>query len=121
MAEKPKRGIGRPFPKGVSGNPLGRRKVDPVLMATLEAGNMGALERLWKLMHSKNERIALTAAMAWLLKTVPNAEKLELTGGGGGPIQIEAIRDKLATALSKRFAAKVEQPAEPPKALPETT
>ena len=50
------------------------------------------LERLWKLSESKNERIALTAVLGWLLKTVPNAEKLELTGGGGGPIKIEDAR-----------------------------
>lgn len=103
---KKKQVRGRPFPKGVSGNPGGRPKVDPEILAALHAGNMGALHRLWKLMHSRNERIALTATLGWLLKTVPNAEKLELTGAGGGPLQIQAVREKLAERLLKLVEAR---------------
>jgi hypothetical protein len=118
--EKPKRlkrVVGRPFPKGFSGNPLGRKKIDPLVQQTLEAGNMVQLERLWALSESRNERVALAAIQTWLLKTVPNAEKLELTGAGGGSIKIEAVREKLAEKLAK----KLEQirAAAPAKSLPE--
>lgn len=114
---------GRPFEKGDPRiNRSGRPKTDPEVLAALQLGNMQALRRLWKLMHSSNERISLTATLGWLLKTVPNAEKLELTGAGGGPVQIEAVRARLADRLVKLVEARkaAAAPAEPEvKTLPE--
>lgn len=103
---------GRPFPKGVSGNPGGKRKVDPEVIDALHAGNMEQLKRLWRLSQSKNERIALTAVLAWLLKTLPNAEKLELSGPGGAPIVVANVRDQLEARLMKLLADDPE-PAQP--------
>jgi hypothetical protein len=51
---------------GVSGNPQGRRKMDPEIMETLQAGSAAAAARLVELTRSKDERVALLASQAVL-------------------------------------------------------
>lgn len=60
MKKKRKPG-GRPFPKGVSGNPGGRPKTDPEVKAILKAAAPDAARRLVEMMHSDNEKIAMWA------------------------------------------------------------
>jgi hypothetical protein len=116
--------VGRPFPKGVSGNPGGRPKAAPELVSALQLGSMTALEIIWKRMHSRNETISLRAALGWLAKIVPDAAVLEITGAGGGPIAIETVRERLALALIKKFGPTVPQASvvvAEPDLLPEKT
>lgn len=66
MPEKPeiktkKKVIGRPFPKGVSGNPGGRPKTDPEVKAILKAAAPDAARRLVEMMYSDNPKIAMWA------------------------------------------------------------
>jgi hypothetical protein len=56
----------RPFQKGVSGNPGGKRAVDPAIMETLQAGTAVAAARLVELCSSRDERVALLASQAVL-------------------------------------------------------
>lgn len=66
MPEKPevkkkRKPGGRPFPKGVSGNPGGRPKTDPEVKAILKAAAPDAARRLVEMMYSNNEKIAMWA------------------------------------------------------------
>ena len=66
MPEKPevkkkRKPGGRPFPKGVSGNPGGRPKTDPEVKAILKAAAPDAARRLVEMMYSDNEKIAMWA------------------------------------------------------------
>ena len=66
MPEKPevkkkRKPGGRPFPKGVSGNPGGRPKTDPEVKAILKAAAPDAARQLVEMMYSDNEKIAMWA------------------------------------------------------------
>ena len=66
MPEKPelktkRKAGGRPFPKGVSGNPGGRPKVDPEVKAILKAAAPDAARRLVEMMYNENPKIAMWA------------------------------------------------------------
>jgi len=58
--------LGRPFPKGVSGNPGGRPKGLAVVERLARERGPAAIERLTELMGSGDERVALTACVALL-------------------------------------------------------
>lgn len=74
MAENNKperrRGPGRPFPKGVSGNPGGRPKVVAEVMAELEKGSPEAAARLVELIGNENGKVAIMAATAVLDRVI---------------------------------------------------
>lgn len=66
MPEKPevkkkRKPGGRPFPKGVSGNPGGRPKTDPEVKAILKAAAPDAARRLVEMMYNENPKIAMWA------------------------------------------------------------
>lgn len=62
----PKRNeLGR-FPKGVSGNPAGRRGMPPEVIEALEVGSEKAARRLVELVDSADPRVAAAAATAVL-------------------------------------------------------
>lgn len=107
-----KRGRGTPFPKGVSGNPGGRpKKPPPDIKAILLEGNKAALHRVWKLMHSTDERISLAAALGWLKKTVPDAERLEVGPIGSSAVSAADVRTALEARLLKLLAPEDEPDA----------
>ena len=54
--------VGRPFPKGVSGNPGGRPKVVRELQAILDEAAPDAVKRIIALCNSEDEKIALAAS-----------------------------------------------------------
>lgn len=75
-----KRGPGRPFEKGQSGNPAGRPKVDPDVRAVLKAATLPAALRLVSLLNAEDEAVALRAAQDIInreLGKIPDHIKLE--------------------------------------------
>jgi hypothetical protein len=78
---KLKRVPGRPFVKGQSGNPGGRPKKDPELIAILKLNTENAVKRLVSLIDSDDERVALSAVNSLLDRVWGKPEtsgKLEL-------------------------------------------
>ena len=59
---KKKRGTGKPFAKGRSGNPGGRPKANPEAKEILKAATPDAARKLVELLESRTEKIALAAA-----------------------------------------------------------
>lgn len=57
---------GKGFKPGHSGNPDGRKKIDPRVKAALEAASLPAALRLVELSKSEDEDIALKASVALL-------------------------------------------------------
>lgn len=60
-----KRVIGRPWPKGVSGNPGGRAVILREIREAFWDGVPEAIERIRELMKDKNPRVALEASQYW--------------------------------------------------------
>src|SRR5262245_36112504 len=79
-------GKGRPFQKGVSGNPGGRPKQDPEVRALCEKFTPAAIATLAEIMGNKKARV--TAAMAILKKTLPDLASIEHTGDGPRPFAV---------------------------------
>ena len=74
-------GVGRRFPKGKSGNPGGRPKVEGEVRAPAQQHGPAALQRLIALMKSKNERVAVVAAQTVLDRGYGRpAQALQLEG-----------------------------------------
>jgi hypothetical protein len=55
-----------PFKPGQSGNPLGRKKLDPDIAALARAASPDAIKKQIELLQSKDENVALKAAAAIL-------------------------------------------------------
>lgn len=70
---------GRPFPKGVSGNPGGRPKTIPEVKEILKAASPDAARALVELLDSEKDSIRLAAAQDILDRTQ------------GKPIQMQAV------------------------------
>jgi hypothetical protein len=95
-AIKSPRGKGKPFPKGVSGNPSGRPPKDPEISETLKLKSLEAVNKLIKLMDSEDERVALSAVNSFLDRALgkPVAlNALEMSGPGGAPLEIAPAVD----------------------------
>src|SRR4026208_978535 len=75
-------GKGRPFLKGVSGNPGGRPRQDPRVRALCEKFTPGAIATLAEIMGDKKAQPSarVSAAMAILKKTLPDLSAVEHTG-----------------------------------------
>ena len=88
-------GKGRPFQKGVSGNPGGRPRQDPEVRALCEKFTLGAIATLAEIMGNKKAQPSarVAAASAILKKTLPDLASIEHTGDGPRPFAVipEAI------------------------------
>lgn len=71
---KKKRGTGKPFAKGRSGNPGGRPKANPEAKEILKAATPDAARKLVELLGSRTEKIALAAATEILDRTMGRPE-----------------------------------------------
>src|SRR6188508_1414424 len=74
-------GKGRPFQKGVSGNPGGRPRQDPEVRALCEKFTPAAIATLAEIMGNKKAQpwARVAAAMAILKKTLPDLASVEHT------------------------------------------
>lgn len=103
--EKKKRGPGRPFQKGQSGNPKGRPKANPEAKEILKAATPDAARKLVELLGSRTEKIALAAATEILDRTMGRPEttgKLQVEHSGSLDVQLRA---EVRAALLERLAA----------------
>lgn len=86
-AEKPR---GRPFPKGVSGNPGGRPKADPEVKEILRAASPEAARKLVEYMSHENAKIAM-----WAITDVLDRTQ-------GKPVQAQDINMDITGLLDVR-------------------
>ena len=91
-------GKGKPFSKGVSGNPGGRPRQDPEIRALCEKFTPAAIATLAESMANKKAQPSarVAAAMAILKKTLPDLASIEHTGDGPRPFAV--IPEAIATA-----------------------
>lgn len=75
--EQAKRPRGRPFPKGVSGNPGGRPKTNPEVKEILKAAAPEAARKLVEMIYSENEKIAMWAITDILDRTQGKAMQMQ--------------------------------------------
>ena len=100
---KKKRGTGKPFAKGRSGNPGGRPKANPEVKEILKAASPDAARKLVGLLESRTEKIALAAATEILDRTMGRPETV-------GKVQVEhsgslSLQAEVRAALLERLAA----------------
>jgi len=103
-------GKGRPFPKGVSGNPGGRPKRDPEVRALCEKFTPDAIKTLAEIMGDKKAQPSarVAAAMAILKKTLPDLASIEHTGDGPRPFAVIPEVIDTAAEWEAKFKAKTE-------------
>lgn len=92
---KKARGKGRPFPKGVSGNPGGVSKNDKEFKELAKSSATKALERLISLIDSENAVVARAAACD-VLDRGYGRPSTPVTGGDGGPMVITLTKTEQA-------------------------
>lgn len=104
-AAKRRRGPGKPFPKGVSGNPGGKKPMDPDVKEALEKLTPRAVERLGQILDSHDEKVAVVAAKEVLdrnLGKAPQRVELDDTRALGS---LEQLLDQLPQATAVLVAA----------------
>lgn len=86
---------GRPFQPGVSGNPGGRAALPPEVREALRADTIPRYLRLKELSKMAEENGDLKTAahieLQLLKKQIPDLSSIEVTGEGGGPLQLQRI------------------------------
>lgn len=88
LSAKARRGGGRPFSKGRSGNPGGRPKAEGEIRSLAQKHGPAAFARLLELMRSENERVAVAAAQAVLDRGYGKPAQAVHVDGEIGPIQL---------------------------------
>jgi hypothetical protein len=89
---KPRRGPGRPFKKGESGNPSGRKPVPENVKEALKALTPFAVRRLGELIEDDNGKVAVTAVKEVLDRNLGKApQTLELANKDGKPFETRTI------------------------------
>src|SRR6185437_1434514 len=92
-------GKGRPFQKGISGNPGGRPRQDPEVRALCEKFTPAAIATLAEIMGNKKAQPSarVAAAMAILKNTPPDSARIIDTGDAPRAVGVKA--EALATAV----------------------
>lgn len=98
---------GRPFQKGVSGNPGGRPKESERVKLLAQAHTEEAIATLAKWMRSRNGKVAVSAANALLDRGWGKATQ-PITAPEGLDVNINEVRGAIASKLD-RIAAAVEK------------
>jgi hypothetical protein len=88
---------GRPFPKGMSGNPAGRPKLEREIRRLAQQHSGAALLRMVALMHHSNPRVALAACLAVLERAI------------GSPPQAITSDEELTAAEYQVFSNKIRE------------
>lgn len=92
------------WPKGVSGNPLGRRSnaalLHEALLARISVDEIAEL--IAEQLRAGDSRVLLAVVDRWWPK--PPAS-IELSGPDGGPVYVEGARERLIERLRRRDAA----------------
>ena len=86
--------LGKPFTKGVSGNPSGRPKGNPAVRELLKANSVEAAKALVGLLYSEKEQIRFIAAQEILNRTEGKpmqAVNMEVNGNMDIRSQIRAV------------------------------
>jgi hypothetical protein len=96
----------RPWRKGFSGNPSGRRKEEGPVRDLARRYTVRAIRRLAQLMASNNERVAVIAAQA-LLDRGWGKPAQALTGPDGGPLGLVVGMLPTAPITTAEEAARV--------------
>ena len=79
---------GKPFQKGQSGNPGGRKAMPKEVVELAREHTEAAMRTIIRLMDSKSENIALAAALAVLDRGHGKPAQAVTGEGGTGPVQI---------------------------------
>jgi len=108
---KRRRGGGRPFSAGQSGNPGGRPKRTPEqldLIAACKARTPEALAVIEELMAtSRNDRVRMDAALAIVERAYGKpTQPTSIAGHDGGPLRVEAVQRTDYHALRLTLAAR---------------
>ena len=91
-APKRRRGPGRPFPKGVSGNPGGRPMVDPIFKTRLKDLVPASVDVIEHILKNGKDNDRLRAAEMVLERIFGKApQSIEHTGGVDGVMRIEVV------------------------------
>jgi len=107
-AEKKERVYGRPFQKGVSGNPSGRTIVPKEVRELARKASPDAMKRLVELIKSDDERVAYMAAQAILDRAYGKARPAEDdTAGKAVQITVMRLAQSGSDTTSERVEAKV--------------
>ena len=86
-----RRGKGRPFPPGQSGNPGGRKRVPPGLTEAFQASSWDAYQKLVDIMQSaKDPRVQAMCAIAILDRGLGRPTQ-PISGDDGGPVVVEVV------------------------------
>ena len=83
--------VGKPFQRGISGNPKGRPKENSEVKRLAQKHTKEAIERLVFWMQS-DEAKASVAAAGMLLDRGWGKAAQAITGEDGGPLKIEVVR-----------------------------
>ncbi len=83
---------GRPFQRGISGNPGGRPKLPDDVKALAKAKSKRAFERIVELIESEDERVAFMASKEVIDRAYGKTKSADDDGAGAKNVTINIVR-----------------------------